>query len=204
MLPLRFFRLRGFVIGNLVSFLQSLSLIGSLFMISQLLQLGLGHGPLAAGLRILPWNLTPMVVSPVAGMLAGRFGNRPFMILGMALQAVGLAWLTLAVSGGAGYGGLVLPLIVSGVGLSMGFPTIAAAVTNSVPASGAGVASGINRTIAQAGGLFGVAIISVVFASSGGYGSAVSFVDGFAAAMWVAALVPVAGMIAAWFAPRGS
>jgi EmrB/QacA subfamily drug resistance transporter len=202
MLPLGFFRIRGFVVGNLVSFLQNLSLIGSLFMISQLLQIGLGHEPLAAGLRILPWNLTPMVVSPIAGMLAGRYGNRPFLVLGMGLQAAGLAWLTLAVGGGGGYGSLVLPLIVSGVGLSMGFPTIASTVTGSVPPSGAGVASGVNRTIAQAGALFGVAIISVVFAANGGYGSAMSFMDGFTPAMWVAALVPVAGMIAALFAPK--
>jgi MFS family permease len=202
MLPVGYFKLRGFVVGNTVSFFQVFSLIGSLFMIAQLLQIGLGYDPLAAGLRILPWNCTPMLVAPLAGMLAGRFGNRPFLILGMAFQATGLAWLAVTVHTGVSYSYLVFPLIVAGVGLSMGFPTIAATVTGAVPPQGTGVASGAMRTLSQTGALFGVAIISAVFAGHGDYSSPAAFVDGFKPAMWVAALVPVAGLIVALFAPR--
>jgi len=202
MLPLGFFKLRGFVVGNIGSFVQWFSLVGSLFMISQLLQIGLGNAPLAAGLRILPWNLTPMVVAPIVGQLAGRYGTKPFLVAGMALQVIGSVWLTLVVHTGVSYGYLVFPLIVAGVGLSMGFPTIASTVVGSVPPQSMGVASGTNRTISQAGGLFGVAAISVVFAANGGYTSAASYVDGFKSAMWVASLVPVIGLVAALFAPR--
>jgi len=202
MLPLGFFKLRGFVVGNIGSFVQWFSLVGSLFMISQLLQIGLGNAPLAAGLRILPWNLTPMVVAPIVGQLAGRYGTKPFLVAGMALQVIGSVWLTLVVHTGVSYGYLVFPLIVAGVGLSMGFPTIASTVVGSVPPQSMGVASGTNRTISQAGGLFGVAVISVVFAANGGYTSAASYVDGFKSAMWVASLVPVIGLVAALFAPR--
>jgi MFS family permease len=35
----------------------------------------------------------PMLVAPVAGALADRVGNRPFMFSGLALQAAGLGWL---------------------------------------------------------------------------------------------------------------
>jgi EmrB/QacA subfamily drug resistance transporter len=202
MLPLAYFRLRGFAVGNVLSFVQYLSVLGSLFMISQFLQVGLGHGPMAAGLRILPWTCTPMLVAPLAGALAGRYGSRPLMITGMALQAAGLAWLTASVETGSGYGGLVVPLVVAGVGLSLGLPAVATAVTGAVPPQAAGVASGTSRTVAQAGGLFGVAIVAVVFASHGGYESPSAFVDGFVPAMWVAALVPIAGLVAALFAPR--
>lgn len=202
MLPLAFFKLRGFVVGNVGSFVQWFSLIGSLFLISQLLQIGLGYGPLSAGLRILPWNLTPMVVAPIVGALAGKYGNRPFLVVGMALQAAGSIWLTLAVHPGVGYINLVFPLIVAGVGLSMGFPTIASLVTGAVPPQSAGVASGTNRTIAQAGGLFGIAVISVVFASNGSYLSSAGYVAGFTPAMWVASLVPLVGLIVALFAPQ--
>jgi MFS family permease len=65
--------------------------IGSLFFITQLFQLGMGYSPLQAGLRILVWMAMPMVVAPIAGALADRIGNRPFMVVGLAMQAIGAA-----------------------------------------------------------------------------------------------------------------
>jgi EmrB/QacA subfamily drug resistance transporter len=87
MLPLAYFRRRGFATANAVVFFQFMSLIGSLFFITQLFQLGLGYSPLAAGLRILVWMAMPMLVAPAAGALADRIGNRPFMVAGLILQA---------------------------------------------------------------------------------------------------------------------
>jgi EmrB/QacA subfamily drug resistance transporter len=202
MLPLAYFKIRGFVVGNTVSFLQNVSLIGAVFLITQLLQIGLRHDPLSAGLRMLPFSATPMLVSPIAGALAGRLGNRPFLILSMALHAIGLIWLAALVHAGVDYLLLIPPFIVAGIGLSMGFPSIAAAVTGSVPPQGQGIASGVQRSLAQAGGLIGVAAVSVVFAATGGYESVDRFFDGFNKAIWVAALVPVAGLVVALFAPR--
>jgi hypothetical protein len=48
MLPLGYFRRRGFATANAVIFFQFTSLIGSLFFITQLFQIGLGYSPLAA------------------------------------------------------------------------------------------------------------------------------------------------------------
>jgi EmrB/QacA subfamily drug resistance transporter len=120
MLPFGYFARRGFAAANAVAFGQQISLIGSLFMISQLLQTGMGYSPLGAGLRILVWNGTLMLVAPLAGALADRVGNRSIMAAGMAVQAAGLGWLAAVVRPGVGYGELVLPLIVAGVGISMG------------------------------------------------------------------------------------
>ncbi|HLQ56556.1 MAG TPA: hypothetical protein VK162_20090 [Streptosporangiaceae bacterium] len=53
MLPLAYFRRRAFSTANGVIFFQFISLIGSLFFITQLFQVGLGYSPLGAGLRIL-------------------------------------------------------------------------------------------------------------------------------------------------------
>src|SRR5207244_9826632 len=61
---------------------------------------GFGYSPLAAGLRILVWMAMPMLVAPVAGALADRIGNRPFMVAGLTLQAAGLGWLAAVVSPG--------------------------------------------------------------------------------------------------------
>ena len=91
-LSMSLFRRRAFASANGVSFFMYAGLFGSLFLMSQFLQNALGNSPLEAGLRILPWTATPMIVAPIAGSLADRFGNRRFMILGLALQGIGLAW----------------------------------------------------------------------------------------------------------------
>jgi EmrB/QacA subfamily drug resistance transporter len=200
-LPLAYFRRRGFSSANAVGFLQNISLIGSLFLIAQLFQVGLGYAPFAAGLRMLVWTGTPAVVAPLAGALADRFGNRPFMFVGLLLQGGGLAWVAAVVEPGVGYGNLVAPLIVAGVGISMCFPTVANLVVGSVPLEDAGVAAGTNNAVREMGSVFGVAIVAAVFAGAGSYASPESFIEGFTPALWVAAAVAVGGTLAAALAP---
>ncbi|MFD0746355.1 MFS transporter [Phytohabitans flavus] len=201
MLPLAYFRSRGFTTANGVIFFQFMSLIGSLFMITQFFQIGLGYGPLEAGLRILVWMAMPMIVAPIAGALADKFGNKPFMFLGLLLQGVGLGWLALVVKPGVSYGTLVLPLIIAGVGIAMCFPTTANAVVAAVPPDDAGVAAGTNNALREVGGVFSVAILAATFAEYGSYVSAEAFTDGFKAAMVVAAILPLVGLVAAVMAP---
>src|SRR5262245_11415192 len=76
MLPMRLFRSRAFSSGNAASFLYSASLYGTVFFMAQFLQTALGHGPLGAGLRLLPWTATLFVVAPIAGALVNRIGER--------------------------------------------------------------------------------------------------------------------------------
>ncbi|MGI5199215.1 DHA2 family efflux MFS transporter permease subunit [Streptomyces sp. CA-288835] len=201
MLPLAHFRRRGFSTANGAVFLMFMSLLGALFMISQLFQVGLGNSPLEAGLRILVWTGTPLLVAPVAGALADRFGNRPFMLTGLVLQAVGLGLMAWQVGPGVGYDRLVVPLIIAGVGISMVFPTVANAVSASVPPAEVGVASGVNNALRELGGVFGVAVAAAVFVQFGGYDSAESFIDGCAPALWVSAGVSAAGAVVAALSP---
>ncbi len=201
MLPLAYFRRRGFATANAVIFFQFTSLIGSLFFITQLFQTGLGYSPLAAGLRILVWMAMPMLVAPVAGALADRIGNRPFMVGGLVLQAAGLGWLAAVVKPGVSYGALIAPLVIAGVGIAMCFPTVANAVTGSVPPEDAGVAAGTNNALNALGGVFGVAVLAAVFAAHGSYATPASFIAGFRPAEWTAAGLAAAGIVAAALAP---
>ena len=201
MLPLAYFRRRGFSTANAVIFFQFVSLIGSLFFVTQLFQIGLGYSPLGAGLRILVWMATPMLVAPAAGALADKIGNKPFMLIGLVLQAAGLGWLAAVTTPGVSYGTLVAPLIMAGIGISMCFPTVANAVTASVPPADVGVAAGTNNALNALGGVFGIAILAAVFAAHGSYASPASFIAGFRPAEWVAAAVAATGVIAAALAP---
>ena len=59
-----FFRSRAFSAGNAAIFCVFASLFSAVFFFSQLLQTGLGYGALDAGLRLLPWTATFLVIAP--------------------------------------------------------------------------------------------------------------------------------------------
>ena len=180
-------------------------LFGAVFLMAQFLQIGLGDSPLGAGLRLLPWTATPMIVAPIAGVLADRYGNRPFMVLGLSLQAIGLGWVASIAGEHVTYAELGVALTIAGVGTSFCFPTVANAVLGSVPLEEAGVASGTNSSFRELGGVFGVAVLAAVFTHRGVYSSSQAFFDNFGTAIWVAAAFSALGIVAALLSPgRGT
>ena len=197
MIQLDAFRQRTFASANAVSFFMYAGLFGALFLMSQFFQTCLGYSPLGAGVRLLPWSMPPMFIAPIAGALADRYGNRPFMALGLALQAIGLAWVALIAAPHVSYLQIGAALTIAGTGTSFCFPTVANAIIGSVPLKEAGVASGTNSTIRELGGVLGVAVLASVFARHGVYSSPRAFVDGFTSALWVAVGFSLAGGIAA-------
>jgi EmrB/QacA subfamily drug resistance transporter len=193
MLPLRLFGSPAFSAGNAVIFLLNAALTGAVFFTAQYLQVSLHHGPLAAGLRLLPWGIAPLLVAPRAGALADRFGERVLVVNGMALFAAGAGWLALVATSGATYLVMVAPMTVAGVGFALAIPAVTKAVVSSVALPDIGVASGAYSTMRQLGGAFGVAVLGAVFAATGGYGSAAAFSDGYRAAIGVCAGLALAG-----------
>lgn len=187
MLPMRFFRSRAFSAGNSAIFFAVAALFCGVFFLAQFMQVGLGSGPLDAGLQLLPWTATLFFVAPVAGMLVDRFGERPFLVAGPLLQFAGMGWIALIAEAGMSYSQLVPPLIVSGVGISMTFPAAQNSVIGSVPEEAIGKASGTNNTMRELGGVLGIAVSVAVFAGIGSYASPAEFTDGFVGAMVVSA-----------------
>jgi MFS family permease len=202
MLPPRLFRSRAFTSSGLAIFLVNGAITGAVFFTAQFFQVVDGERPLAAGLRLLPWGIAPLLLAPAAGALSDRIGVRPLMIAGLVVETVGLAWLAAAASPTAGYGALVGPIAASGAGLAIAIPAITKCVVSAVPLADVGKASGTYATMRQLGGAFGVAILAAVFARTGGYESARTFSDGFAPALAVAAGLAGAGVVASVAVPR--
>jgi EmrB/QacA subfamily drug resistance transporter len=193
MLPLGLFRSRAFSAGNGAIFLTFASLFAAVFFLAQFLQNGLGYDPLGAGLRLLPWTATLFFVAPIAGALVDRFGERPFLVTGLALQAVGMGWIALIAEPGMSYGRMIPALMIAGCGVSMAMPAAQNAAVNAVPAEAIGKAAGTNSTLRELGGVFGIAIAVSVFAGAGGYASAETFSNGFVPAIAAAAGLSLAG-----------
>jgi EmrB/QacA subfamily drug resistance transporter len=196
MLPMRLFRSRAFSSGNAANFFLSSSLTGAVFFMAQFQQTTLGQGPLDAGLRLLPWTATLVLVAPRAGALVDRLGERPLIVAGLLLQAIGMGWIAVIASPELAYADMMAPLIIAGAGVSMAMPAAQKAVVTAVAPSEIGKAAGAFQATRQLGGAFGVAILVAVFAAAGGYASAQAFSDGFAPAIAVSAGLSLAGALA--------
>ncbi|HWW91659.1 MAG TPA: DHA2 family efflux MFS transporter permease subunit [Solirubrobacteraceae bacterium] len=201
MLPMHFFRSRAFSAGNGAIFFTFASLFGTVFFYAQMLQTGLGYGPLGAGLRLLPYTATFMTVAPIAGALADRIGERPLLVGGLALQSIGMAWLALIAKPDLAYSHMLAPFIIAGVGVSMAIPAAQNSVVGSVASEALGKAAGVNSMMRELGGVFGIAVVVAVFAATGGYASAQAFTDGFGPAIGVSAGLALAGALTALAMP---
>ena len=202
MLPMRFFRNRVFTLANLASLLMFFGMFGSIFLLSQFFQVVQGYSPLGSGLRILPWTIMPMFVAPIAGALSDRVGGQRLMGIGLTLQAAGLGSIAALSTPSTPYWHLVVPFMVSGIGMAMFWAPVANVVLSAVRPEEEGQASGAQNAIRELGGVFGVAVLASVFTSYGGYRTPDTFVNGMNAAVWVGAAVVLLGAVAAFAIPR--
>jgi EmrB/QacA subfamily drug resistance transporter len=202
MLPPRFFASRTFSLVNLSAMLMSFGMFGAIFLLAQFLQFVRAYSPLEAGAAILPWTLAPMFVAPIAGAMSDRIGGGLIMGVGLTLQAIGLAWLGLVSSTTVEYGALVIPFIVSGIGMGLFFAPMANVTLSAVRPEEEGQASGASNAIRELGGVFGVAVLAAVFARQGSYASPQAFVDGMVPAVLIGSVVVAFGAVAAFAIPR--
>ncbi|HEY1507557.1 MAG TPA: DHA2 family efflux MFS transporter permease subunit [Solirubrobacteraceae bacterium] len=203
MLPMHFFAKRSFAVTNAVSLAMYFGMFGSIFFLSQYLQNVLHNTPLQAGVKLLVWTGATMVVSPLAGFFSERYGSRLFMAAGLALQAIGLAWLITLASVTQTYASMIVPFVLAGAGMALVFAPAANAVLSAVRVSEAGQASGATNAIRELGGVLGIAVLATVFTSHGGYASPQDYIDGLRPAIWVGVGVLAAGALIAALLPFG-
>ena len=201
MAPMRLFRDRAFAASNAAMFLLNGALVSVLFFIAQFEQVALGQDALSAGLRILPWGAAITLMAPKAGIVAGRLGERATIMLGLTLQAAGLAWLGMIAQPDLPVAPTLLPMIAAGAGFALAVPIVQKAALGAVAPADIGKASGTLSMLRQLGGAFGVALCVAVFGRFGDRTTPQAFCDGFAAASSVAAMLSLAGALAACCLP---
>lgn len=202
LLPLGFYRIRAFVLSNVVSATMYFGVFGSIFLLAQYLQVAPVRTPLHAGVLMLSWTLMPMVIAPLAGAVTDRVGGGRLMALGLFLQAIGLAWINLVATTDTPYSKLVGAMIIAGAGMGFAFAPTAAVVLASVGKDLQGKASGANITVREIGGALGIAVLSTVFVHYGSDAGPQQFVDGLQPAVWVGVCIVVAGSLCALAIPR--
>lgn len=200
-LPLRLFRSRGFSVANVVGLTFTIGMFGTVFLLSQYLQIVQGYTPLEAGLRTLPWTAAPMIVAPIAGALAARVGLRSLLVSGLSLQTASLVWFAVLTENGSGYSSFVLPLALAGIGMGLTFAPSATAVLEGLPDADFAIASSANSTIREFGVALGIALLTAVFLGNGGALTPTGYTGAIGPALLTGAAAVAVAVVAAFFAP---
>ncbi|MGW0085228.1 MFS transporter [Streptomyces sp. NPDC003393] len=175
-------------------------LAGSLFVLTQFLQLGFGYGPLKAGLALAPVAVAVGAGSAVAPWLARRTGPRGSVSTGLAAAAAGA--LTLAAADG--YPDVLTGLTLIGVGVGLALGPATDTELSLVAPERSGNAAALNDTMMELGNAIGVAVIGTVLAhGAAGTAAPGARVEAAAPAGFVTAAVIVAAgaVLAAWLLP---
>jgi EmrB/QacA subfamily drug resistance transporter len=164
LIDLRIFASRAFSTAAASVTVVFFALFGSLFVLTQYLQLVHGYSPLSAGVRALPFAFAMAAMSPLSPVLAGRLGTRVVIPAGMALMGGGL--LALSTAGvHTGYPALAVAIAIMGAGMGLVMAPASTVIMTTVPAHQAGAGSAINDTIREVGGALGVAIVGSLSAA---------------------------------------
>jgi EmrB/QacA subfamily drug resistance transporter len=165
LIDLRVFARRAFSASAAAVTVIFFALFGSLFVLTQYLQLVHGYSPLSAGVRALPFALAMGVMSPLSPVLAQRLGARIIVPAGMALMGLGLLDLSTAQVHSA-YPPLAVAVAVMGAGMGLVMAPASTTIMSSVPSHQAGAGSAINDTIREVGGALGIAVIGSISAAA--------------------------------------
>ena len=203
LLPLRLFRDRSFSISNAVGLTFSFGAFGSVFILIQFLQIVQGYSPLEAGVLTMPWTVAPMVVAPLAGLVAPRVGTRILIVAGLTSLTIGIGWLAATMAPDATYPSMLPGFIFAGLGMGLVFaPSSTAVLVNMAPDDHA-KASGTNSTLREIGVALGIAVLTAVFTGAGGELTPTGYVDAAVPAVFVGAgALALAAVIALWL-PAG-
>jgi len=202
LVPLRLFRSRSFSVANVASLAFTLGMFGAVFLLAQYLQIVDGYTPLQAGIRTLPWTAAPMIVAPIAGLLAPRVGVRVLLGSGLTLQALGLAWIAVAAGASTPYTDLIPGFVMAGIGMGLTFAPSATAVLADMAPDDHATASSTNSTIREIGVALGVAVLVAVFRANGGALTPVGYNAGLRVAIFTGASVVALGALSTIWLPR--
>jgi len=161
MLDMSLFRQPAFVGVQLATFCIGAGMFALFPFLSIYLQDILGNSPLGAGLRFLPITIFVFIVPLATRKLSARVPMWALLATSLAIVSLG-ALLMEDISPGSRWTALLAGFVVSGIGIGLANPTIAAAALKVVDPARTGMAAGISNTARITGLAMGVAVLGAV------------------------------------------
>jgi EmrB/QacA subfamily drug resistance transporter len=167
LLPLRVLADRNRAASFLSVGIASAAMFGVFLFLTYYLQLDRGYSPVRTGLAFLPMTAAVMSTAVISTtVLRDRLGPRVLTVVGMALGAGGMAWLSRLGPHTSYVAGILPPLIVVAVGIGLVFASGMFGATLGVADEDAGIASATANANQQVGGALGTALLSTLAAGA--------------------------------------
>jgi len=164
-LPLRILRLRSLTGASAARGLVATGMFATFFLGALYLQHVKGYSAFNTGLAFLPSTLTLAVLSlGISARLMRTFGPRALLIPGLATITLALLLMANTDQTTAYFPGIFGAYLLFGLGAGMTFMPLTTIMMSEVPASDAGIGSGVGNVTMQVGGAFGLAALGTVTA----------------------------------------
>jgi EmrB/QacA subfamily drug resistance transporter len=204
LLPLRMFTSRTIAGANLVQALLLAGLFAFQVLIALYMQNVQHYSAAQTGLAMLPAALTIGAVSLfISARAIARLGERPTLLIGLALLATGIGLLTRLPAGHAHYATDLLPTMLAVGGFGLAITALTTLAMSDARPEDAGLASGLFNTTQQVGAAVGVAALTTLATShstaltSTGTNPATALTAGFHLAFATGAALILAALITA-------
>jgi EmrB/QacA subfamily drug resistance transporter len=162
LMPLRIFRNRNRTAANLIMLCVGTAMFGMFFFLTVFVQEVWHYSPLKTGVAYLPMVGAIMLMAGLSTQLVPRIGARPILLVGSAVGAGGMFWLSRINEHSTYVGGLLGPMLVTAAGLGSLFMPVTLIALSKVDHQDAGLASSLPNVGQQVGGSIGLAILGTV------------------------------------------
>jgi EmrB/QacA subfamily drug resistance transporter len=161
--PPRILRVRGLMASSLVRGLLITGMFSTFVLGSLYLERVRGYGAFETGLAFLPMTLVMGALSlGVAARLMRRFGPQALLLAGLALITAGLGRLSQLGDHSAYLPDVLVPFVLLGLGAGCAFLPLMTLAMADVPATDAGLASGIVNASLQISAAVGIAALGTI------------------------------------------
>ncbi|MEC4015858.1 MFS transporter [Streptomyces sp. H27-D2] len=164
--PLRMFADRNRSGSYVIMLSLAAAMFGMFFFIVLFVQNVLGYSPIESGLAFLPVTVAIVTGAGISQRLLPALGPKPFMVVGSAITAAGMTWLTFIDPGSSYLSGVLGPMLLFGFGMGLNFVTLTLTAVSGVEQHEAGAASGLLNATQQVGGSLGLSILVTVFGTA--------------------------------------
>jgi len=170
LIDLRLLKNHNFGLANLVTFIFSVGMFGSTFLLPLYLQNSLGYTAIQSGAVFLPVGIIQGLMSPISGFFGNKINPKIPIASGIILLA-GSFFLNSQLSYLTEHSFVMLSLYIRGFALGILFTPLSAISLSEIPREKMGQASGISNVIRQLAGSFGVAILATMLTTRVAYHS---------------------------------
>ncbi len=161
LLKINIFRIRAFLVENLVLGIAMLAFIPVFFFASEYAQISLAKSSNQAGVILLYFFIGFVVAAQLGGRLLDRRGAKPAVVIGCALAAVGF-WLWAGKVTQLNFSSQQWDIVVAGAGMGLMLGPASTDAVNRASNLSYGEATGITQTVRNYAASLGIAVLGTV------------------------------------------